>query len=131
MRYSAGGMVAAVLALGTLPVAAHADEILTFDWVSANYAGSSSPGTVTPSGSIVVDLTTPVGTLTGTPGVGAATGFTESYSSATDWKNALIGFSYTDSAGTTFNLSDVTSITPPNPPVTTSLPNSALLREIT
>jgi hypothetical protein len=113
-------MVAAALAVSTLPAAAHADEILTFAWVPADFAGSSVPGTVTPSGSIVVDLTTPAGTLTGAPGVGAATGFSQSYSGTaaqqtTAWKEALVGFMYTDSAGMLFNLSSITSITPPTP----------------
>lgn len=67
-----------------------------------------------------MDLTTPAGTLTDTPGVGAATGFSQSYvgttaEQTTAWEAALIGFSYQDSAGMLFDLSNITSITPPTP----------------
>ena len=105
MRTSISRIAAVILALGVLPVAAHASEFdVTFSWVPY----SSIPGSVTPSGFITLDLN-----LASAPAVGGAAFTTSTYASAADWYAAIANFSYTDSAGQTFTKADFTSYTPP------------------
>ncbi|HTY50655.1 MAG TPA: hypothetical protein VMB48_13285 [Steroidobacteraceae bacterium] len=110
MRIS-GGVIAAVFALGALPIVAQAGEVqVTFDWVPADYAGSSDPGTVTPTGSMTLDLDLP-----SVPTVGGSAFSTAAYATDTAWYDALVSFSYKDSADQMFTLSNITSFSAPTP----------------
>jgi hypothetical protein len=110
MRHSATlrgaylGAAAAFLAIASVPMAAHADELVTFDWVN-----SSSQGTVTtaPKGFITLDLSNP----SVTPTVGGSS-FNQAYTSTATWQAALSAFSFTSSDGHTVTKSNVSSITP-------------------
>ena len=83
-----------------LPMAARA-EMLTFTWYDWSHTGSAA----TPSGTLTLNLTSPVG---GPPAVGGA-GFSQSYASLGDWQAAVVALSYTDSAGHVYTLADITN----------------------
>jgi hypothetical protein len=93
----------ATVAVASAPLAAHAGEIVTFDWVPFTSSGTET----TPSGSITLDLTSP----SATPSVGGSS-FSQSYGSSATWAAALTGFSFTASDGHTIGLANVGSIVP-------------------
>ncbi len=110
MRKHWQGWVVAAFGIGVMPLTAQASEIqATFDWVNGDYAGSYTPATVVPSGSITLDLN-----LASVPAVGGASFTTSTYSSDAAWEAAIAAFSFTASNGQTYTLQNITSITAPD-----------------
>lgn len=95
-------LIAVAVVVAFVPLAAYADEIVTFDWVA--YASSGTAAT--PHGFITLDLTSP----SATPSVGGSS-FNQSYGTSAEWMAALTGFSFTASDGYTIGLTNVTSET--------------------
>jgi hypothetical protein len=92
-----------VIAAATVPLAAQASEVVTFDWVSIT-ENPASVQTVTPSGTL--QLTLPTFALTGTS---TPPNYGPYYASGAASTANITGFSYTDAEGLTVGLSNLTS----------------------